>query len=542
MVPLSARTYLDAYYEGSEIPETLRREMLLLLDRLEGFRLIPTAVPVDIWPDGGWRQPHDSNVEPQLAAMDCEDMTTGEHDKPKSLRDHAMEKLVQTLVDDPECAREVTPEAELLTDFWPRMKEYFYEHAEKLRASPALLDLLSATLKEETYVNLSPFQTFTCKDLSKLVWRLQGHGKWRRLNLSNMPNLTSEGLASVLNHGRTPRYLCVYLMENPQISIESLCTLKCACDLYHSELLRRSIVHKPLEPDTNGERDSTRSPLSILDFPVGGNAVTQFILIGLTEDQTLAERYRKPDGSLFWETFIAATEPPTTSSLHGTDRLQYNAISLVNVPFSSTRLVTGFLNLLEWCSKVKAFPSSRFSIVAARSFALGFTSSADSSNSKANGVGPLSAELYLTNGGRLDHLENKQNVSSIATLLPGQWAIVMVQECCDKGLEKRRIKYALVSPAENSKASPGNFRVADMPEYLDEVAKDSPVYAGVAQSLRKCWKANMSRNSLGSISFYHEKDLQDILQMIYGSAEGVSTKPNIVPIKVESQGDTGGQP
>lgn len=127
-----------------------------------------------------------------------------------------MDKLVQTLVNAPESARKVAPEAEVLTDFYPRLRGELYYHAKSLRPSPALLDLLCSAFKDEVYVDLSPFHTFNCGDLSLLVSRLQEHGQMTRLNLSNMPNLANEDLSLVLVSGPKQNFEAVYLMENPR--------------------------------------------------------------------------------------------------------------------------------------------------------------------------------------------------------------------------------------------------------------------------------------------------------------------------------------
>lgn len=520
MVPLSAGTYLDTYYHVREVEENSWKNIILVLEQVESFSLVPTAVLEGIWPDGDWKEPHDSQKKKQPPARECDGMATVRRDKPRSLRDHAIEKLVQTLVENPESARQVAPAAEVLADFWPRLKGKIYEHAKSLRPSPALLDLLCATLKEEMYVDLSPFHTLTCEDLSLLVSRLQSDGQMRRLNLSHMPNLTSEGLASVLVPGLRQRLLGVYLMENPQISVESLCPLNCACDVYHSELLRRSITHKPVIPNSLGERDSARPTLPHLDFLIGENAVTQIVLIGLTEDQTLAQRDRKSDGSMFWETLNATAEHTTPTPSHGSEKLHYDAIPLLGVPFSTTRLVTGFWNLLWWYSRTKVFDSWTLSTAAARSFAYGHTSlSTESSRRAANGVGPLSPELYLSNTDKISLFKCKENVSRLSALSPGQWAIIVVQECCNKGKGERRIKYALVSPTGDSKASSGSFRVADIHSYLEQIVKDSPVDAGQARVLREWWRRKIDRNGPMLVSFYQEKDIHKILQKIYGPAE-----------------------
>ena len=57
MSPLSARTYLVAYYKASEPEWKTNHEPLV--GEFEQWSLIPTVVLEDAWPGEGWEEPSD---------------------------------------------------------------------------------------------------------------------------------------------------------------------------------------------------------------------------------------------------------------------------------------------------------------------------------------------------------------------------------------------------------------------------------------------------------------------------------------------------
>ena len=85
-----------------------------------------------------------------------------------------------------------------------------------------------------------------------------------QLNLSNMVNLTGEDLALVLSPRLRPKLQAVFLLENPQVFVESVSALGCGYELHHSGLLRHSVVSY-LEEKRTGS-------LAFLDFSARENA------------------------------------------------------------------------------------------------------------------------------------------------------------------------------------------------------------------------------------------------------------------------------
>ncbi|CAF9933987.1 MAG: hypothetical protein ALECFALPRED_005807 [Alectoria fallacina] len=419
-----------------------------------------------------------------------------------------MDKLVQTIVNDPETARKVASEAEVLTDFYPRLRGELNYHAKSLRPSPALLDLLCAAFKDELYVDLSPFHNFNCGDLSLLVSWLQEHGQMTRLNLSNLPNFTNEGLSLVLVSGPKRVFEAVYLIKNPQISIQSLCALGCACHLYHSDLLRRFV---------DQEKSGSARPLLLhLNFTIGENVVTQLVCLCMTRQQTLAQTYRKPDGSMSWDTLSADKEhlggrPPVYPT-----KLLFTACSLVHVPLSTTRLVTGIGNLLKWGSYAYVEDDWSLSRVADSSFAIGSSSSSSRSNT-ANGVEPFSAEPYPRNAKDSYIVGSDGKSARLTALRNGQWALLVIERRWNGWVANHQMKHALVSPTGDSQATSISFRTADISSYLDSIGEKDPTFAGQARELRKWWEQNVDEAE--AISFYEEKDIHDILQKVYDHAE-----------------------
>ena len=324
-----------------------------------------------------------------------------------------------------------------------------------------------------------------------------------------MPNLTNEGLSLVLVSGSKRVFEAVYLMENPQISIQSLCALGCACDLYHSGLLRRFVKQ--------GKYGTVRPPLLHANFAIGKNAVTQLVWLTLTREQTLASEYRKPDGSMSWDSLSAEGEPLGSNPLPFSKRLLYNACSLVHVPFSTTRLITGFWNLLEWGSYADVMDKSEVIKIAASSFAIGSSSCSSRWNTSANGVSPFSTEPYPKNAKNFRIVGSDGKSSRLTALRTGQWALLVIQRRWNGLGAKHQMEYVLVSPTGDSQAASTSFRTADISSYLDTIEEKDPTFAGQAREPRKWWEHNV--DEVEAISFYQEKAIHDILRKVYDPAE-----------------------
>ena len=432
--PLSAYDYIAfGYGSGDKISE-VRAALQLRIKQFPRFNLIPIAVLRNLWPEECWRGLNEFEKREMLEAQDVERRRMAICDKPRSLRDCAMDQVVRTVVKYPDpTVEEIAGE---LTDFKPRLEEMLYNRAEDRRPSSTILRRLIDTLRDEAYVDLSPLRSLTCKNISFLVSQLQDHGQMRRLNLSNMPNLTNECLSRMLSSSKKNVLQALYLMENPQISLERLCTLRFAGDILHSELLGRSIMDYGGNEGGQEWWERPRRPMSSFDFPVRDNAVVQVIWIGITSEQM---RFHKTDvriGSSCWGALNADPDIPRPNSVRPGTRLTYNVFPLTDVPLSTTRLVTGFWNLLKWCSDTCVSNVWSFSTAAASSFAIGSLSSSSYPDTPTNGVGPLSTELYLGDH-KINLLENGEKVFRLYHLKPGQWAFIIIQDSCDASFGKR---------------------------------------------------------------------------------------------------------
>ena len=206
MTPLSARIYLEAYYDLGN-PEFV--ELVSLVEQFKGWNLIDVNALEDTWPGQDWQAPQDQaeedgRVEPvnsKLPVSDDGGPTT-------SLRSRTLDQLVQSVVNGEETDPQVLSDAEMLTDFYTRVRGKLYEQAGNLESSPTLLEVLFNSLKGETYVNLGLFSSLSTTEISSLAIRLTLEGCVEDLNLSGL-DIPDTDLRTILDHERIQR---VYLM------------------------------------------------------------------------------------------------------------------------------------------------------------------------------------------------------------------------------------------------------------------------------------------------------------------------------------------
>ena len=544
--PMLARAWVESVYDDGSLSPQTKAALLSPIGQYPRLNLIPMRVlRREIWrgeEPAGQDESDDSGLSIDQSLVSEEIATRNEL---KTLREYCMDQSLQSLLDNPEKYIEGVAEAKWLVDFCPRLREKLYNSAASLTPSSALLKLLCVALESDDHVDLTPFLTLSSEDLLSLVSRLQFDGQMTRLNLSNMPALTNEGLSEILYPG--PRRIvtneglseifypgsrrilqAVYLMENPQISVETLCTLGCIYDVFHTELLRRSIKYSKAGLGPPGRLNFShparlpsrppRLPLKPLTPSAGGNPVTQLIWIGLTRLQMVRLESYKPRESEYWDLLRADAEPVTYKPLATNLTMPiYNAFPLFDVPLSTTRLVTGLWNLLKRSSDRCVRKPWDFSAIAASSFAIGsLTSTFGSGPPTANGVGPLSTGLYLGNRMFYPQFE-EESVCLLPELEPGQWAIIIIHECCNIRAAGR-VKYALVTPTGDVGAPSASFRVLDIPRYLETIVEDNLSLAGQARDLRTWWDNN--ENGTEKVNFYDEDFIHNILQKIFNPAEG----------------------
>ncbi|MCJ1279834.1 hypothetical protein MMC21_007658 [Puttea exsequens] len=139
MTPLSARTYLEAYYDLDEAED--RADLKLLLKSFEGKDL----------PDGDWQEIEDVAEEAKAPshAFEPDDHEMAPDQNMTSLRDWSMDMLLESLLNQSEDNPELIAEAELITDFTPKPRTKLFAKAESLEPSSFMLHLLYRVFEDK---------------------------------------------------------------------------------------------------------------------------------------------------------------------------------------------------------------------------------------------------------------------------------------------------------------------------------------------------------------------------------------------------------
>ena len=571
MTPLSARTYLEAYYDLSD-PKNLEI-MVPLLKELNEWDVISVETLRDTWPEGEWEEPQsDHEDKDEVDVPELEKLNIKSPNTSKTLRDGAMVTVIQALLDGPNENDGLLSEVELLTDFLPRLKEMLYERSSALKLSPHILDLLSRALEEDIHVDLSPFTGFSTEDMSLVVSRLQKHGKMHTLYISNRPDLTAEDLQIVVRDAAGLKAL--YLLEDSQISARGMSSLLKDCEIYDTDLFRQAI-----NPGPTRSRSDSGPSVSDEAVPVGqvceDNSISQLVWIGISDQQALDKSHRLESGQIDWETL--REDKRLTSFSRSGDGLSYKRHPL-DMPLSTARTTAGLLCLFQWGSSSQVYDVQQFSKGAALSFTLAPSIKGDkylkvgpASGGNGLGIGPLVAGLYRDR----DYTSTPAN-SAHEYLESGKWAIVLIHEAYNamsqKYLDKRqrkepaeadsddeddsllgqskreeshlegfmamvlgpkdpfankgknqglpfraikRLRYALVTPCTEPQPSGRDFIVADIPAYLKhKMGEDNN--KGSDDVLKKLVEVyNSGIAAIETADFYEDEDIHDILLKVF---------------------------
>ncbi|KAL9123949.1 MAG: hypothetical protein Q9217_006673 [Psora testacea] len=578
MTPLSARTYLEAYYELDN-PEFTH--LLGLVEQFRHWTLIDVAALEDMWPGQDWQESeHQSESSYQHCEPDVSKLSIPAQDDSTSLRARTLDQLVKSIVNEEQIDPESLSHAMMLTDFYPKMKDELYKQAEKLRPSPDLMDWLFTSLKGDEYVDLSPFTAMPHAEISSLAIRLIENGCVKDLNLSGW-NVADQDLCTMLGHERIRR---LFLMRDDQVlpadvqsriqlplpylkfsmhhdpeapgsqpqglakgpqspfahrnlfevlktsydfgtaalciaakSLTMICSLVPLSTLASAKPTGDLYHHDLLRRPLLGECDSFRGqpPLPLLDFSAPADAVVQLVWVRLHGDVFVNPACCRPDGGIAWDKLKPDMNTHTQFSFGFAEKEpMYRKFPLVDVPMSLLRMVTGLSNLLQWIFHNDSRSVSRVSKCMANSFAVG----ALPSDTLCCGIGPLSTELYWNEGRHGVQLQG---------LKPGQWAIILIHDHYD-ALDQSWIDKIIKPKIEESGRSP-DFPLKKQVRYaLVAPAKDSTdrfIVANVPKFLELS-SNRLSGNELGKwwkkhdethdeLQFYGDKDIQDILAKVY---------------------------
>ncbi|KAL8650121.1 MAG: hypothetical protein Q9210_004004 [Variospora velana] len=565
MTPLSARTYLEAYYDLNEADDEVG--MLPLLDTFKGRDLVATSALMDTWPNGEWQDDPIEEATDSPANRSSGDgsaATAGENpdrtqlkepaaslqkDKTKSLRDQSMDSLLDLLLDPSQDPSALMAEVEILTDFVPKLHRRLYDQAATLSPSAPHLILLEKALQQDVNVDLSPFKLLSVDHLSKLVAKLC-NGTMRSLNLSDMPDLTEEDLVLILGGhftstkqaegviassgklGETMGNIAsIILLDTPKISVDFVAAHLGHYDVWHSQLFRR-----PLNTPHRYVKE-----LPALQFS-GPNTVSQLVWVGISSMQSCDSKLRLPNGKINWSDLKYSVE--ASSRFSGNPGLKYKNY-LLDIPLPVAKTAHGLQRLMQYLTSPNLGWFEDWPKAAARCFAT--TSAVEEGVSYS--VGPLSSTFNL------DDDRNPGDFVQVGKgmhLKPGQWAIVLIHEAYDAknqaALDKReleavnmfgprgqeemkqwpaedgarafkplkRLRYAFAKALPESESSDQQrFLITDVPGYVKHVLAETNK-DGSAEIERLCaWWAKANQGFGKGIGYYEDDDSAEILQRIY---------------------------
>ena len=409
MTPLSAKTYLEAYYDLSGSANS--KDLGPVVKSFEGWNLIPAAVLEDTWPGEGWAESkiHGQGGDGEQLYLKLEKLDIAPESNVETLRDQAMDKLIQAMLSRSEEDPDLMSEAGLLADFLPRLKDKLYNRAADLHWSSYHLDLLFKALQNEVEVDLSPLSGLRGESLALLVSKLLKNGKMRALNLSHRSDISEKDLNSMLSTENSLQYL--YLLEMPQIPIQSLWGALLNCEVYHSDLLRCALSDHDFQ-----YRAQLRASMTSMDFR-GTNAVSQIVWVGLGMDECSERQNHLPNGRIAWERLKLNTYDGTILHLHGT--LAQRIYSL-DLPLPARKLVHALLRLLEWTTAVELLWANDL----AKGIACSMATSASRANDTGHSVSHLNPELYAAP----KEIRHRQQYSTRFSLEVGEWSLFLVSE------------------------------------------------------------------------------------------------------------------
>ena len=169
---------------------------------------------------------------------DFKKVQPSEQESMVSLRVRTLDQLANAVVKCEDVDPDVFLEAEILTDFWPKVKERLYADAGNLKFSNVMLDVFSMSLKDDQCVNMSPFNLMSVAEISQVVSCLCHDASLVELNLSNHLRLSKEEIRMILEKAGSSLSI-LYVRGDGAISLNEIIDLSFQGKVYHDQLLGR---------------------------------------------------------------------------------------------------------------------------------------------------------------------------------------------------------------------------------------------------------------------------------------------------------------
>ena len=265
-----------------------------------------------------------------------------------SLRVRTLTQLADAVVKCEDIDSDTLSEAEILPDFWSKVKERLYANAGSLKMSNALLDVFAKSLKHERYIDLSPFSLMSITDIREVVSRLSYDASLMELNLSGRLHLSKEEICTVLEKASSSLSK-LYIMGDTTISIDDVADLKFNGEVYHHQLLKQPLIER---------RHYHDRPLPLLGFPAE-HPVVHLAWVNISSDFfTIGDSYQD-SGLLVWDKLREeyGRGNPWGFTMFDRNPLTCRKYILNDTPMSLVRLILGLNSLVQWASN-REMPTS----------------------------------------------------------------------------------------------------------------------------------------------------------------------------------------
>lgn len=389
--------------------------------------------------------------------------------KALSLRDQAMDQLIDSTLKDPDSDPHSAAQAQQLLDFVPRYRSKLLSLAERaeLPQPSSLVGCIKLAFSGETVIDLSPFSDVPAEQLVQAALEILKSETVEVLNLSHLRQLSEAHLTSIL--GSAPRLQTLHVIEMPQISVQYVARVWARPnsrirDIYHTEMLRRPFVKKNTYSNL---LETIKSPLvEDAKNPIK-NIMWARVLIGEPYGDTI----RKSDSvKVDWQRL-----KPAVSDLDDDPTMRCAVYPLQDLLLTPTKLVTALGHYFTYLEKDQ-WGYCTSGGLAATGFALAKSLALASSQLSADvtRIGPLPESMFKASSisakisslhWPLDFPEMKEGEGSIVIINKhdefGRW----------ENKNEERFRLAVVF-SETSGANRA-YKVESMESFLESMAAKS---------------------------------------------------------------------
>lgn len=521
--PLKASKYLSRYVnprKAQKLDTHTRQRYEELVKQVESYELIDASAFEETW---STLVPSDKDASASLVSNEVKRKLP----HLSSLRHNAIDQTIDSIVKDQDPSFSSLAEAQQLPGFTRglRSKLIALAEADELPSSPAIARILEAAFAGEAVVDLSRFRSLPAEHIVEVASKLLNGSTVRSLDLSHLHQLSEADLTQIL--AIDSRLETLYLLEMPQISIESLNAILSKSnlhlrDIYHTELLRRPMAesHKYSTLMTNIQSP----PLNL------SQASPIKHLLWARVSQTTEPNLRKSDGvAIDWPRAQRATNLTDNK-----DKIHVAVFPLYDILLPPTKLVTGLANFFACASKNKQacdwqnISSTGFTL--AKAFATAFSTLPQEGAGDATQMGALPETLFGAASIAAKTLSVDWPVPFLE-LKEGEWAVVVVNEhdpfngllmkkaddgktIPGQGEDQEKFRLAFITPSRGDLG--GDYRVESMEGFLEELLGGKEEREGVREgkteemeSLVGFWK-----RKTGFVGMCGEEEVREVVPAI----------------------------